>query len=163
MWAPWRIGYVTGERPDGCVFCKKIESDDDKANFVLHRGEHVAVVINTYPYNSGHLMVVPNRHVAELSELGDEEHEELWELTRLAARVLREALYPEGLNIGMNVGEAAGAGISDHLHMHIVPRWPGDTNYMSSVAETRVVPQSLEDSYEQLKSVIDRLVAAGSG
>lgn len=163
MWAPWRIGYVTGERPAGCVFCKKIEADDDEANFVLYRGEHVAIVINTYPYNSGHLMVVPNRHVGELSELSDDEHEELWALTRLAAQVLREALYPEGLNIGMNVGEAAGAGISDHLHMHIVPRWPGDTNYMSSVAETRVVPQSLEDSYEQLKPVIDRLVAEQSG
>ncbi|MGD9498445.1 MAG: HIT domain-containing protein [Armatimonadota bacterium] len=162
MWAPWRIGYVAGDRPSGCVFCRKVEANDDEAEFVLFRGKHTAVVLNTYPYNSGHLMVVPYAHVAELWDLTSEAHEELWELTRLAAQALRQALSPQGMNIGMNIGQAAGAGISDHLHMHIVPRWQGDTNYMTSVAETRVVPQSLEDSFRQLRPVIAELAAASS-
>jgi ATP adenylyltransferase len=159
MWAPWRIGYVIGERPEGCVFCHKIQSDDDEGNHVLLRGKQNLVMLNTYPYNSGHLMVVPKAHVGDLEDLSREAVAELWELTELAVRTLRRALYPEGINIGMNVGEAAGAGIGDHLHMHIVPRWNGDTNYMTTVAETRVVPQSLEDSYNQLKPVIDELAA----
>ncbi len=163
MWAPWRIGYVTGDRSSGCVFCRKIESNEDDANFVLYRGEHNAIVLNTYPYNSGHLMVVPHAHVGELADLSLEAYAELWELTGLAARALQQALHPQGLNIGMNLGEAAGAGISDHLHMHIVPRWHGDTNYMTAVAETRVAPQSLEDSYRQLRPVIERLAAEGGG
>ncbi|MEA3402729.1 MAG: HIT domain-containing protein [Armatimonadota bacterium] len=163
MWAPWRIGYVTGERPSGCVFCHKIESDDDDANHVLYRGEQNAVLLNSYPYNSGHLMVVPNLHVAMLEELSPETSAELWQLTGLCARALKEVLYWEGLNIGMNLGQVAGAGISDHLHMHVVPRWNGDTNYMTAVAETRVVPQSLDDSYRQLKPVFDALAGQAGG
>lgn len=149
---------MAGERPEGCVFCLKIASDEDDSNHVLLRGEHNVVILNTYPYNSGHLMVVPHAHVGTLAELTQEAGCELWDLTGLAAQTVREALHPQGLNIGMNIGEAAGAGIGDHLHMHIVPRWNGDTNYMTTVAETRVVPQSLEESFEQLKPVIDRLV-----
>ncbi len=159
MWAPWRIGYVAGDRPSGCVFCRKIHSDRDDENLVLYRGEHCAIILNTFPYNSGHLMVVPNMHVGDLEELDAATTRELWELATFAARVLKEALYWEGLNIGLNLGEAAGAGISDHLHLHIVPRWNGDTNYMTAVAETRVVPQSLEESYRQLRSVVDRLTS----
>ncbi|MBD3291714.1 MAG: HIT domain-containing protein [Armatimonadia bacterium] len=161
MWAPWRIGYVTGDRPDGCVFCMKIQSDDDEENQVLHRGEHCAILLNTYPYNSGHVMVVPNAHVGELTDLSHEAGCELWDLTELAVKALKHALYPQGLNIGMNLGQAAGAGIGDHIHMHIVPRWSGDTNYMTTVAQTRVVPQSLEDSYEQLRPVIAELAVSG--
>ncbi|MGI5819968.1 MAG: HIT family protein [Armatimonadota bacterium] len=163
MWAPWRIGYVTGDRPDGCVFCAKIEADDDDTNHVLHRGEHNAILLNTYPYNSGHLMVVPNAHVANLTDLSPEAGCELWALTDLAVRTLKQALQPQGLNIGMNLGQAAGAGIGDHIHMHIVPRWSGDTNYMTTVAQTRVVPQSLEDSYQQLLPVIRKLTSGDEG
>lgn len=159
MWAPWRISYVVGEKPCACVFCRKIEANDDEANFVLYRGEHCAIVLNTFPYNSGHLMVVPFEHVAELAALPAEASAEMWELTRLAAEALKEALDWQGVNIGMNLGEAAGAGIKDHMHMHIVPRWHGDTNYMTACAETRVVPQSLEDSYRQLRPVVQRLAA----
>ncbi len=159
MWAPWRIDYVTGDRPSGCVFCAKTKANEDDRHFVLYRGERNIIVLNTYPYNSGHLMVVPDEHVGELTELSPEVRSELWELTGLAVRALKEALAPHGLNIGMNLGEAAGAGISDHLHMHIVPRWHGDTNYMTSCAETRVVPQSLEDSYRQLRPVVQRLAS----
>ncbi len=161
MWAPWRIGYVTGDRPAGCVFCNKIKADEDTKEFVLYRGRHNIIVLNTFPYNSGHLMVVPHSHVGDLSELPEEEQVELWELTALAVRALQQTLYPDGLNIGMNLGEAAGAGISEHLHMHIVPRWNGDTNFMTTCAETRVVPQSLEDSYRQLRPVIEELACTG--
>ncbi|NLO07608.1 MAG: HIT domain-containing protein [candidate division WS1 bacterium] len=157
IWAPWRIGYVTGDRPDGCPFCRKMQSDDDEENLILHRGQHCGVLLNTYPYNSGHLMVVPAAHVGEIGDLAPEAHAELWDLTQLAIRTLQRTLCPQGLNVGMNLGQAAGAGISDHLHMHIVPRWNGDTNYMTSVAETRVVPQSLQDSYAQLLPVIREL------
>ena len=160
MWAPWRIGYVAGERPDGCVFCAKIHSDQDVDNQVLHRGEHCAILLNTYPYNSGHLMVVPHMHTGDLADLSPEAGRELWELTELAARAVRRALHAQGINIGMNLGDAAGAGICDHIHMHIVPRWSGDTNYMTTVAQTRVVPQSLEDSYSQLQPIIAELVAS---
>lgn len=162
MWAPWRIGYVAGERPDGCVFCLKIDEDDDHNNHLLFRGEQNVVLLNTYPYNSGHLMVVPFAHVGKLEELSREASRELWELTGLAVRTVEQALHAHGVNIGMNLGAPAGAGIGDHLHMHIVPRWNGDTNYMTTVADTRVVPQSLEDSYRQLKPVMDQLAAAGA-
>lgn len=157
MWAPWRIGYVAGEKPCGCVFCRKIEANDDEAHLVLYRGEHCTIVLNTFPYNSGHLMVVPYEHRADLEGLSPEASAELWELTRVAVRALKEALDWQGVNIGMNLGEAAGAGIQDHIHMHIVPRWHGDTNYMTTCAETRVVPQSLEDSYRQLQPVVQRV------
>jgi len=159
MWAPWRMGYVVGEKPCACVFCRKIESNEDEAQFVLYRGEHCAIVLNTFPYNSGHVMVVPFEHVAEMASLSAEASAELWELTRLAVHALKEALGWQGVNIGMNLGEAAGAGVKDHMHMHIVPRWHGDTNYMTACAETRVVPQSLEDSYRQLQPVVQRLAA----
>lgn len=159
MWAPWRIGYVAGERPEGCVFCIKIESDDDEANHLLFRGEQNVVILNTYPYNSGHLMVVPYAHVGNIEDLSAEATGELWNLTELAVRTLKRALNAQGLNVGMNLGDAAGAGIGDHLHMHIVPRWNGDTNYMTTVADTRVVPQSMEESFRQLKPVLDKLAA----
>ncbi|MCD6359301.1 MAG: HIT domain-containing protein [Armatimonadetes bacterium] len=159
MWAPWRIGYVTGERREGCVFCDKVQSDDDEHNHVLHRGAHNVVMLNTYPYNSGHLMVVPVAHVAELGDLSPEARAEMWELALLACRTLERALNCQGLNMGMNIGGAAGAGICDHIHLHIVPRWNGDTNYMTTCAETRVVPQSLDASYQQLQPVMQELAA----
>ena len=140
----------------------KIQSDEDEKNHVLHRGEHNAILLNTYPYNSGHVMVVPNAHVGELTDLTPEAGCELWDLTTLAVQALKRTLYPQGLNIGMNLGHAAGAGIGDHIHMHIVPRWSGDTNYMTTVAQTRVVPQSLEDSDRQLRPVFAELAASGS-
>lgn len=154
---------MTGDRPDGCVFCMKIQSDDDDENQVLHRGRYNAILLNTYPYNSGHVMVVPNDHIGELTDLSPEAGCELWELTDLAVRALKRELYPQGLNLGMNLGQAAGAGIGDHIHMHIVPRWSGDTNYMTTVAQTRVVPQSLEDSYEQLRPVFEELTSGDEG
>jgi ATP adenylyltransferase len=167
LWAPWRVDYVTGEQPKGCVFCRKLASDDDAANHVLHRGEHNALLVNTFPYNSGHLMVVPLDHVAELTDLAPAARAEMMELTVIAGEALKRALCWDGLNVGINVGRAAGAGISDHIHLHIVPRWEGDTNFMSTVFGTRIVPQSLDACYEQLapivKEVAEEQAAKGEG
>ena len=159
MWAPWRIGYVAGDRPDGCVFCDKIKADDDERNHVLYRGRFNVVMLNTYPYNSGHLMVVPVDHVCDLLDLGPEARAEMWELALLGSETLKRTLHAQGLNLGLNIGHAAGAGIQDHIHLHIVPRWNGDTNYMTACADTRVVPQSLDDSYRQLQPAMQALAA----
>lgn len=157
MWAPWRIGYVTGERPQGCVFCDIIGATDDERNHVLYRREHNVVMLNAYPYSSGHVMVVPYAHLADLADLSPEARAEMWELTLLVTETLKTALGCQGLNIGVNLGQAAGAGIDDHMHLHVVPRWNGDTNFMSAVADTRVTPQSLDDSFRQLQPVINEL------
>ncbi len=146
--------YVTGQKPAGCVFCHKLTADDDGPNHVLYRAQHNAILLNTYPYNSGHLMVVPYAHVASLVELPQEARAEMMELTAIATRALEKAFHCDGLNVGMNIGEAAGAGISEHVHLHIVPRWKGDTNFMSTLAGTRIVPQSLDDSFDLLVPAI---------
>ncbi len=154
MWAPWRIDYVVSEKPDQCVLCEKRDSDDDQANYVLYRGRHSFVLLNTFPYNSGHVMVVPYRHVSNLTDLSVEEVSELMQIAQGCVAGLAEGLHTEGANLGMNIGRAAGAGIDDHIHLHIVPRWSGDTNYMTAVANMRVVPQLLEESAEQLRPLI---------
>ncbi len=154
IWAPWRIDYVVSEKPDKCVLCEKRDSDDDQANYVLYRGRHNFVLLNTFPYNSGHVMVVPYRHVSNLTDLSVEEVSELMKIAQGCVAGLAEGLHTEGANLGMNIGRAAGAGIDDHIHLHIVPRWSGDTNYMTAVANMRVVPQLLEKSAEQLRPLI---------
>lgn len=154
IWAPWRIDYVTAEKPDICVLCEKRDSEDDQANYVLYRGHHNFVLLNTFPYNSGHIMVVPYQHTSSLTELSAEEVNELMQLAQVCIGVLEEGLEAEGINLGMNIGRPAGAGIDDHIHLHIVPRWPGDTNYVTVLGDMRVVPQSLEDSAKQLRPLI---------
>ena len=154
LWAPWRIDYVAGEKPAGCVLCQKLREETDEGNYILYRGEHNFVVLNAFPYNSGHLMVVPYNHVGRLLDLSPAESGEMIQLAQVCIQVLRKALRADGINLGMNIGEAAGAGIDDHIHMHIVPRWHGDTNYMTAVAQTRVVPQSLGDAARQLRALI---------
>ncbi len=158
IWAPWRLDYVVSEKPDNCILCEKRDApDDDIANHVLYRGSHSCVLLNTFPYNSGHVMVVPYRHVGDLTGLNAEEAGELMLIAQWCVQALQEALGAEGINLGMNIGQPAGAGIEDHIHLHIVPRWSGDTNYMTTVANTRVVPQSLEESAEQLRVLIQRI------
>ncbi len=161
IWAPWRLDYVVSEKPDKCVLCEKLAASDDIANYVLYRGTHNCVLLNTFPYNSGHLMVVPRRHVDDLTRLDAKESAELMQIAQWCVRALQEALGAEGINLGMNIGQVAGAGIADHIHLHIVPRWrprwSGDTNYMTTIANTRVVPQSLADSAEQLRVSIQRI------
>ncbi len=156
LWAPWRMGYVSAEQPKGCIFCTKPAAGDDEANQILHRGDLVFIMLNAFPYNSGHLMIAPFRHIGDPLELEPQESSELLYSIRIAIEVLRDSLAPEGINIGMNVGRAAGAGYADHLHVHVVPRWSGDTNFMAITADTRVVPEALADSYRKLKQALDK-------
>lgn len=150
LWAPWRIGYVLGERPPGCIFCAKPPLNDDDGEMILNRGELSYVLINAYPYNNGHLLVVPYEHCSDLTLLSEEQLVDIMRQTRCAISVLREAMRPDGFNVGFNIGRVAGAGIEEHVHLHIVPRWNGDTNFMPVLSDTRVVPQSLRECYEML-------------
>ena len=153
LWTPWRYQYVTKADDAGvCVFCVAAQSSDDTQTLVVHRGAHNFVILNRYPYCSGHVLVVPYRHVATLEELPDEALVELIRLGRDCEKHLRTAYRPDGLNLGINLGKSAGAGIAGHLHLHVLPRWTGDTNFMTVVGETRVVPESLEITFEKLRT-----------
>jgi ATP adenylyltransferase len=150
LWAPWRIGYVLGERSEGCVFCDKPSAGDDAAELILNRGQLSYVLMNAYPYNNGHLLVVPYEHVADILSLSEEQLVDMMRVMRGAIEVTRRAMRPDGFNVGFNVGRVAGAGIEEHVHLHIVPRWAGDTNFMPVLGDTRVVPQSLRECYQLL-------------
>ena len=150
LWAPWRLEYVLSDKDAECIFCEKPKEDDDEQNLILARGRHAFAMLNLFPYNNGHLMVVPYRHVDVLSGLGVEELTDLMLLTQACERVLMQEMSPEGMNAGFNLGAAAGAGIDEHLHLHLVPRWHGDTNFMPVLSDTNVIPQSLRDNYHQL-------------
>jgi len=150
LWAPWRLEYVTKDKPEGCVFCEKPLSGDDRAAYIIHRGTHAYVILNAFPYNNGHVMVAPYAHLASLEELPAVTLHEMMDLAQLCSRALTQACSPDGLNVGFNLGSAAGAGIKDHLHLHLVPRWSGDTNFMPVIADVRVIPQSLDRSYQSL-------------
>ena len=139
------------EKEQECFFCKKLqEISEDKKNFVLYRGKSTFALLNIYPYNNGHIMIAPYAHVGNLSALAHDHIAELFQMAQLCEQILTQAVHPEGFNIGINVGKAAGAGVEDHLHVHIVPRWNGDTNYMTTVSNTRVIPQQLEETYQVL-------------
>jgi len=151
LWTPWRYQYVTKAEGAGvCVFCAAAQSADDAQTLVVYRGAHNLVILNRYPYCSGHVMVVPYQHVATLEDLSEEALVELIRLGRECTTHLRAAYRPDGLNLGMNLGKSAGAGIAGHLHLHVLPRWTGDTNFMTVVGETRVVPESLDITWEKL-------------
>jgi ATP adenylyltransferase len=148
LWAPWRLQYVTGDKPDGCVLCAKPQQEDDSESLVVFRGQTACVILNLYPYNPGHLMVVPTRHVADLTDLTDDECDECMQLMRDGMTVLRQTMSPGGFNLGLNQGDAGGAGIADHLHWHVVPRWEGDTNFMPVIGETKVMPQHMQTTWQ---------------
>lgn len=153
LWAPWRSGYVAGGEPvEGCPFCvlPARGPEHDRENHLLVRGEHSYVIFNAYPYNPGHVMIVPFAHLADLERLDEPTAAELWRLGRRSVTVLTERLGAEGVNLGMNLGRAAGAGIADHLHLHAVPRWVGDTNFVSVVGATRILPRALDEMYDEL-------------
>jgi ATP adenylyltransferase len=150
VWAPWRMAYIMGEKEEGCIFCDKSRQQRDAENLILWRGETAFVMLNRYPYNNGHLMIIPQAHVASLTQLTPQQRGELFELTALSEGILQRAFRPHGFNIGLNLGAAAGAGIAEHLHMHLVPRWAGDTNYMTVIGEIRVIPQHLDETYQIL-------------
>ncbi|MFH0847468.1 MAG: HIT domain-containing protein [Chloroflexota bacterium] len=150
LWAPWRSEYIHMEKSEGCIFCLGAKEADDRSG-ILYRGEKNFVIMNKYPYNPGHLMVAPYRHIASPENFTPEELADHYEIVRKCLKALREAFKPQGFNIGMNLGKVSGAGIDTHIHTHIVPRWQGDTNFMPLIAETKVVSESLSAVYEKLK------------
>jgi len=155
LWSPWRAKYIASgvdSQNPVCVFCRIAAGiDQDEANFVVHRGTHNFVALNLYPYITGHLLIVPYQHLSELDSTAKEVTDELMDLTKRSQATLRKVYSPPGFNLGMNLGAAAGAGIADHIHLHILPRWSGDTNFMTSIGETRVLPESLETTYEKIR------------
>ena len=160
LWAGWRASYVsdpkTGSTDNGCVFCKLVAATDDAAALVLERTPETIVVMNLYPYGSGHLMVAPTRHAASFEDLNDDELMAVARAEVRALRAVRAAYNPDGFNLGVNIGRAAGAGVPGHLHEHVLPRWNGDTNFMTSVAEARVMAEDLRTGFEKLKAVWDQ-------
>ncbi|MGD0111009.1 MAG: HIT domain-containing protein [Armatimonadota bacterium] len=165
LWAPWRMGYVTTAtgQSKGCIFCDKPAANDDESNQILYRGDSVFIMMNAFPYNSGHLLVAPYRHISDPLEMTPQESSELLYGVRVGMTALNGALRPEGYNIGVNIGKVSGAGYADHLHLHLVPRWAGDTNFMAVAAETRVVPETLHDTYRRLKKAMDQQQNASGG
>lgn len=151
LWAPWRIDYILGEKPDECVFCAMPKEHKDEKNYILYRGETCYVVLNLYPYANGHMMVVPFRHTSDYTELDSGELAESAELVKKGMLALKSTLCPNGFNVGINQGKVGGAGIEEHLHIHIVPRWNGDHNFMPVIGQTRVIPQHLRETYHALK------------
>ena len=151
IWAPWRIEYIQMKKTEGCVLCDKPGQSSDAQNYILYRGDKNFIIMNTYPYNPGHLMIAPYRHIASLEQLTDEELNEHFEIVSRSIKILRQVFNPSGFNIGINMGKVAGAGIDDHFHTHIVPRWQGDTNFMPVIADARVIPEALSETYEKLK------------
>ncbi|MGQ9488746.1 MAG: HIT family protein [Armatimonadota bacterium] len=158
LWAPWRLQYVssTREKPEGCLFCLRAQEPCSAENMVLWRNEHALVMLNAFPYTNGHLMVAPVRHTADMNDLSDAELVAIARAVRDCVNLLKEAYRPDGFNIGVNLGRAAGAGIEDHIHWHIVPRWNGDTNFMPVLADVRVIPDSLENTYTKLRQLLSR-------
>jgi ATP adenylyltransferase len=151
LWAPWRMEYILGKKKKGCVFCRKLKEKKGEEHLILYQGETIFVVMNKYPYTNGHLMVVPKRHCLNLEELDNNELKELFDLLKASVRVLKSSFHPHGFNIGMNIGKTGGAG-EDHLHLHVVPRWAGDTNFMPVLGKTRIISEYVEKTYEKLHS-----------
>ncbi|MFN0278246.1 MAG: HIT family protein [Pyrinomonadaceae bacterium] len=156
LWSPWRYDYVTGRnRTSGCVFCEILnDSASDEEKFILKRAEFNFVILNIYPYASGHLLIVPYAHLADLNKADKKTTDEMMELMKAAQTALTEAYQPDGFNMGMNLGKQSGAGVAEHLHMHVLPRWSGDVNFMTAIGQTRTMPESLETTYKKLKDKI---------
>ncbi|MFC2061124.1 HIT domain-containing protein [Elusimicrobiota bacterium] len=151
LWAPWRVKYITRCDDMECIFCEKPELSKDSENYILHRGEKAFALLNIYPYNNGHLMIAPYKHTGDISELSAEEWAEMMELVSIFTEKIKKEMQAQGFNIGMNVGRIAGAGFCDHLHMHVVPRWGGDTNFMPVIGDQKVISESLDSVYNKLK------------
>jgi len=153
LWAPWRLEYIRSEKDTGCFLCDAIEADpaEDREHYLVHRGRLCFVILNKYPYNSGHLMVAPHVHEPSIEQLGADQLAEIWDLTKRSLTALRQVYRPDGFNLGINQGAIAGAGVEDHVHLHVVPRWDADTNFMPVIADTRVLPQALDASWAELR------------
>jgi ATP adenylyltransferase len=154
LWAPWRMEFIRADKPKGCIFCDfpAAPPSEDRANLLVHRSAHAFTCLNRYPYNSGHLMVIPRAHVSDLAALSAEQHADLQDELRRAVAVVKKVYAPEGMNVGMNLGKAAGAGIADHLHWHVVPRWVGDNNFMPVLADQRVVVEALDEAWGRVSA-----------
>lgn len=157
LWAPWRAAYVGGSQPEGCLFCRLAAEEPGEANLVLERAATSYLMLNAYPYNAGHVMAVPLRHIPDLDGLDDAERADLLAAAARAVRALQRAYGPDGYNLGMNMGRAAGAGITDHVHLHVVPRWTGDTNFLPVLGETKVIPEDLATTYARLRAALASL------
>jgi len=156
LWTPWRYRYVSTTQPSGgCIFCEKAASTDDRGNYIVLRAERNFVILNLYPYTSGHLMIAPYEHVATLAEAHPGTLQEIMLLSARAEKALGQLYRPDGFNIGMNIGESAGAGVAGHIHMHVLPRWTGDGSFMTTVSETRVLPETLDTTYERVKAALN--------
>ena len=151
------VGNIESFRDKGCIFCTKPAAGDDRENLILYRGEKAYVIMNLYPYNTGHVMVAPYRHTGDLEELGEDELREIMELTTLFIRVIKDEMQPQGFNLGINLGKAAGAGYDEHVHQHIVPRWQGDTNFMPVVGESKVMPETIAGTYDRLLARLQKM------
>ena len=155
LWTPWRYAYVaTSERAAGCIFCDAPKANDDAKMLIVHRGQHCFVILNTYPYTPGHVMIVPYAHLDELQKLPPATAHEMMDLSQRMESVLRDLYHPDGINLGMNIGKAAGAGIAGHIHMHVLPRWVADANFLSVVSETRVLPETLEETWKRMTAAL---------
>jgi ATP adenylyltransferase len=151
LFTPWRYAYVsTADKAPGCIFCELVKLPDDQA-LILHRGQHCFIIINSFPYTSGHVMIVPYTHLDQLAKLPEAAAAELMSLTQRMETILRDLYHPDGLNLGMNIGKSAGAGVAGHIHMHILPRWTADANFVSVIGETRVLPESLQETYRRIR------------
>jgi len=156
LWTPWRYAYVANaEKTSGCIFCDLPKAGDDARVRIVHRGQSCYVVLNTYPYTPGHVMIVPYAHLDELHKLSTEMAQEMMGLAQTMERMLRQLYAPDGVNLGMNIGKAAGAGVAGHIHMHVLPRWVADANFVSVIGETRILPESLDTTYSKIKNAMD--------
>ena len=152
LWAPWRIKYIQAKKNTGCIFCQKLRQKKDRTNFIVKRGKFVFSILNIFPYNNGHTLIVPYRHIDSLEKLSNDELIEMFEFIKQTTKQIKSKLKAQGFNIGFNIGKVAGAGIDKHLHVHIVPRWEADTNFMPVLSGTKIISQSLEELYNNLKS-----------
>ena len=157
LWTPWRSTYMKEKRENSkCIFCAAVQASEDESNLVVYRARHSFVILNRYPYTSGHLMIAPYKHISRLAQAEESAAEEMMRLMRRAEQVLELVYQPDGLNLGMNLGEAAGAGIEQHIHMHVLPRWKGDANFMTPIGNTRIIPEALEETYSKLRGGFDQ-------
>lgn len=151
LWAPWRAGFILSKKEKGCIFCKRLKEKDSVKNLIVYRGQKALVILNKFPYNAGHTMIVPIRHVGQIEKLKADEAAEFFELLQKTVAIIKKILKPTSMNLGMNLGKASGAGVPGHLHMHIVPRWTGDTNFMPIIGKTKVVSLPLDPIYKKLR------------
>ncbi len=161
LWAPWRIEYILSKKEEGCIFCLEEDKSKDRERLILYRGPHSIVLMNKFPYNNGHLLIAPKRHVSDICSLNEEESKEIFFMLRNSVEILRKVMNPDGFNIGVNLGKVAGAGIEEHLHFHVVPRWNGDTSFMTVLGEVRVIPEHIKQTYDKLLPYFQKIKKGG--